>query len=257
LLVIVESWGHSTTLPSFDAWVRSPLDAQAIRSVYDMETGTVPFNGATAHGELRELCGADGDYGSLTGEEARSCLPAELVRDGYTTFGIHGFFGNMYARRTWWPQIGLQHVYFREDLPVHTSICGYAFPGICDQAVIDFTSRMLAGHDRRFGYVMTLNSHLPLETPTAAQRERDCRFPSAPIDDEECALAASWRNVFRAVAIAALRLKDSPTQIVIVGDHAPPLALGAGANFFSREVVPYLILRPKASATQAGANRAG
>jgi hypothetical protein len=242
-LILVESWGHGAH-PQFDRWVARAVLTPEIRAGYDISVGTVPFSGGTSHGELRELCGVDGDYRFLSEVRARSCLPVLFAANGFQVIGVHGFSKKMYSRSRWWPQVGIRNALFKEELPGLRQ-CGTAFPGVCDHDTLRILADHLAQPGPQFGYLVTLNSHLPLGVVSLRDRERECVKAPVPLDEGECALVVAWRKVFASAAVMAERLKDRPTSIIIVGDHTPPLWAGPGASFFSHGVVPYIILKPR------------
>jgi hypothetical protein len=125
--------------------------------------------------------------------------------------------------------------------------CGTVFRGVCDEDVATVFADQLkvSPGQRRFVYWLTLDSHLPvLET---APRSSDFACGSDINARRSKDLCTLMRTVFRlhtTVAAIALDPDLPPTMFVIVGDHAPPFVAPSKRELFSRDRVPYVVLRP-------------
>lgn len=244
-IVLVESWGRIAGSEALTQAIAAPLLTPTIARRYRVKIGLVPFNGSTTNAELRELCGVQANYRDLFDLPRLHCLTDRFAELGYTVTGLHGFYGDMFDRRSWWPRIGIRHRVFLDDFRKsgQTGVCGTAFPGLCDDALIAAVGNRLT-RDRQFVYALTINSHLPL--PRVADADGAFRCSTLPIalHDEPCGLAQAWRRVFTAVANIALREDIRPTQFIVVGDHSPPL-VSAGERGFDPTNVPYIVLTPR------------
>ena len=245
LLVVVEALGVLRD-PAARAALLSPFDDPALRARYDVALGTSSFFGATSYGEMRELCGSRDSYRSLW-DEHPACLPRRLAERGYRSVAVHGFKRTFYDRDQWYPRAGFAHALFRDDLaPGGHYRCRGPFPGPCDAEVAARVADALAAPGRpNFVYWMTLSSHIPVQTGTATPRF-GCAADTVFHDPSVCALAEIWADLFEAVAgIARAR---PGTEILLVGDHAPPLWRRAARAQFLPDRVQWISLSPRRSA---------
>jgi hypothetical protein len=239
LFVIVESLGLPRS-PALRQWLDSQLGGLG---AYDLRTADLPFRGSTTAGELRALCALSGSYRSIDAGIGAGCLPATLARQGWTTVGMHGFSSAMFDRKTWWPSIGLQQLHF-VDSPLFADRprCGAAFKGACDAQLIRQGMDALRP-GRRFVYLLTLNTHLPLDAgPVPATLSRQCAREA--VDEEACALVAGVGQVLNDLRTELQRATVTPL-VVVLGDHAPPFALRDSREAFSAEKVPAYVLVPR------------
>jgi hypothetical protein len=241
LLVVVESLGAPVE-PALQEW----LDRRMYSKSHQIQKYEAPFNGSTTYAELRILCGLYGHYSSMTAAEGTSCLPAQLSRLGWSTNGIHGFSARFFNRKVWWPLVGLEQLTFMDSpLLVKESMCGSAFYGVCDKEVLNYAGRWLNSGERRFAYVLTLNTHLPLDEGTVPQElEQICK--TKMVDFHACRLVAELGKVLDEI-ILVLENSQTPILALVVGDHAPPFNSLASRSVFSQEVTPAYLLHPNYS----------
>ncbi len=247
VVVLLESWGLAS-----DAEIRQSLVSEysrpEITSRYQVEQGTVPFWGATAAGEARELCSAISSPGANS-PAAQDCLPQKLRALGYRTIAVHGMSGLMYNRVKLYPRVGFDEMWFREKFDAaHLPRCAGAFRGTCDTAIADWIGHHLEEHSDgpQFIYWMTLGSHLPVPNPPQVNNPAPCSV--SPLLAQDVALCAYYQlvfNVHRSVFDMATAALARPTIFVVVGDHAPPFAEAERRNAFSNAVVPYVLLIPR------------
>lgn len=240
LLVVAEGWG----LPNDSAVLEKQIESLRRSShVTSLSLGRVHAKGATAAGELRELCGVVPtrlNFRRMTPEAVGDCLPARLRRQGYATVGIHGAYGGMYRRVLWWPQVGLSETIFKENVTLAQKPC-YSFPGHCDRYLLGTLKKRLEG-DKVFVYWLTLNSHMPYDRRDVANfREEFCDVWPA---DEDLGQLCDYQNLhvqfFEGLSALAEDDKMSGLEVVVVGDH-PPLFNDEGSrNRFFRDQVPVL-----------------
>ena len=249
LIVVVESWGVLKD-PAERALVEAPFRRAAVTERYSITTGVSPYYGSTTAGELRELCGQWGSYRDYLDHPVSGCLPARLGEAGYRTIAIHAFSGRMFDRDRWYPNIGFQEMRFAEQLwQPGERICQGVFTGACDSDVADDVGEALASENGtpQFVYWLTLNSHLPVH-PDARSRKLDCEGPGGRFRSEQvCRLAELWIQVFERIADVIAVPGLPPTDVLIVGDHAPPFWSHEGRSHFVAGEVPWILLRPRAA----------
>jgi phosphoglycerol transferase MdoB-like AlkP superfamily enzyme len=241
------------------AKLAAPYQSQIVLNRYTVQTGTVNFNGATVSGEFRELCGVQGGIDSVpvVDEVSAQCLPKLLKKEGYKTTAIHGYLGSMFDRKTWYRNLGFDDIEFLEDLRGRPGVrtCGGSVPGICDADVarlLDHNIASSADSGPQFYYWLTLNSHLPVATSNENAALFACStLHAANSDPSICAWMALIYKVNLAVAELSLDPRLPPTEIIIVGDHAPPFLTSKRRAQFSQDVVPYIHLVPRKQSRDA------
>jgi len=239
LYIIVESMGVHKSARS-RSWLLAQLAPAELSAHYHVRSGTLDFRGGTPDSELRRLCGLAGSYRHIDPDDTRNCLPNLLAAKGWRTAGFHGFSEKMFDRRRWWPVIGLQEMYFAEQLaPQFTNRCGAAFKGMCDVDVVRAAASR-AAEERTFAYALTLNSHLPLE-PTPISDDLALLCSTEHMTDDACALFAHYAVALRAIAFSLSGTSRIHT-VMVVGDHAPPFADLPSREQFVRDKVPYYVL---------------
>jgi hypothetical protein len=241
LFIVVESMG----LPVNDqlrTWLATRLVNAPLTEHYRVVESAPPFRGSTTSGELRALCALTGSYRQIDPDLASSCLPARLAAQGWMTIGIHGFSGKMFDRETWWPVIGIQSRNFVDsDFLRGSKRCGTVFAGACDEQVIERAVELLNG-GRRFVYVLTLNTHLPIEAhPVPAELQHECELTQT--DPESCDLLAALGRLLETVKDAVSKAVPAPL-VIVVGDHAPPFSRDTARASFDQERVPAFALIP-------------
>jgi hypothetical protein len=252
VLVLVESWGWTTEPPLNNALLQA-YQQPDLRDRYDVVQGSVPFHGATIAGEARELCGSSIDFHLLdaSATELKNCLPARLTDLGYHALALHGMKGSMFSRSAWYSAIGFQEILFNDRMKQQgLPDCSGAFIGTCDASVAEWIGRRLEKREDApvFVHWMTLNSHLPVPIPATLPAGAPC-LPALSLAPHTA--LCSWyqlvANVHQSVAQLAIGTLGRPTVFVIVGDHAPPFVDPALRKRFSRTVVPYILLLPRAN----------
>jgi phosphoglycerol transferase MdoB-like AlkP superfamily enzyme len=255
VLVLVESWGLARSQP-VQTSLLSSYQTKEFNESYTLSTGTVPFDGATVSGELRELCGNTLGLAvmSTSASNLKGCLPERMRRMGYRPIAIHGFDGAMFERSSWYPKLQFQETWFQAQLKEKgLPECPGPIPGICDAAIATWIGdRLDEAQQPHFIYWVTLNSHLPVPVSNKVKDPPSCTGIPALSDDAICAWYRLIFNVHRSIAELALRERDHPTEFVVVGDHAPPFASEERRSQFSPSVVPYLVLSPKCVSCNGG-----
>jgi len=250
VLVLVESWGLANDLALRQALVE-PFSDPALQARYKVLQGNMPFAGPTTSGEKRELCqsymGLDFDQG--TAAQLDRCVPMRMHRAGYSTFAVHGFSGDFFNRKDWYPRLGFEDIWFHDRLrAAGLPDCPGPFPGTCDDAVAAWLGVRLRepGNAPLFAHWVTLNSHLPIGDPPVLTSPASCDVSSITRSNTGI---CSWYQlvsvVNQSVRDLALMPSGRPTIFVIVGDHAPPFRKDSERAQFSQNEVPYVMLLPK------------
>jgi hypothetical protein len=245
--IIVESMGYLKSDAARDL-ISSPLNNPAIQQRYTVTSGHSGYYGSTTSGEMRELCDTRTSYQDLTEELAHHCLPSQLHRRGYETLAFHSFSGEMFDRADWYPVLGFDKIKFEEDmLPKLKRTCGTAFPGTCDTDVADVIAKEAARTTKpKLIYWLTLNTHIPV-APGYAMTDYKCASSKRVVFQraDVCRMGELWHDLFGAIARLAVDPAIGPAEIIIVGDHAPPLWSRAGREMFMPGQVAWYRLTPK------------
>lgn len=236
LVVVVESMGWPRH-PLLQQWLRDQLLNERTARLFKVTERLIRFRGATTYGELRTLCGLEGSYSVVTGLEASKCLPRRLSDLGWSASGFHGFSEDMFERRHWWPLVGITEAVFAESMaPILNRRCGSAFRGMCDEDVIELASKKLE-LPRSFVYVLTLNSHLPVEAHALDPKlEETCTAAQATAG--VCQLMATLGTTLGRIRRVVLRDQSLPLSVIVVGDHAAPFTDRAALSSMTPGVVP-------------------
>lgn len=241
LVIIVEAFGVPQS-EVLQAWLHARLATPRIDQRWKVREAREEFFGPTTRGELRTLCGLNAHYGRLTAATSTNCLPLQAQAKGYESIGLHGFSMRMFDRQDWWPMIGLKPWHFSEAQAARH--CNDAFPGVCDAEVLH-QAMALVDAPKRFVYALTLDTHLPLPSTTAApdpQLTAICKAEQVPAT--ACALLARIGSLLTVVETGLAGVR-SPPMVVVVGDHAPPFIAADSRGAFSASHVPLYILEPR------------
>lgn len=247
VMVMVESMGHLEN-PDHHRLLTERFRHAGLRRRYQVEVGYAPFYGSTTSAELRELCGRWATFDEFLDEPDRNCLPARLSAAGYRTVSVHGFTGNLFDRRRWYPNIGFQELRFAEEMyEPGDRICDGVFAGLCDIDVADHVAALLDRTQDRphFIHWLTLNTHLPV-IHRSDRRRLQCEEADTPLDVVMvCAMTELWIELFDSIIDIALTERPRPTDFLIVGDHAPPFWIRRSKAMFVSGQVPWILLRDR------------
>lgn len=238
LFVVVESMGLHASV-TLRGWLRAQLVTANVENRYEVRSFELPFRGATTAAELRALCGLGGSYGALSAQAGAACLPARMVEMGWDTVGYHGFSRRMFDRGNWWPRLGLQRTIFHDDMGDGTPQCGGAFRGACDAAVLARAAADVR-KPRTFAYVLTLNTHLPVESMEVPADLRDL-CTAQRVTDSVCLFTAALGRTMGQIG-EVLGALDQPLMVVVIGDHSPPFQVQQARAQFSSDRVPVFVL---------------
>ncbi len=246
VFVIVEGLGYLNDAKA-RGMVDAPLFDAGVTQKYNVSMGKVGYYGSTTAGEMRELCDTRERYVSFVTMGRSSCLPKKFRDRGYTTISVHGFSQEFFERETWYPTVGFDKELFGEALlPQAKRLCGGAFRGFCDADLPPIIAQEAAASSKpKFIYWLTLNTHIPI-APGEAKTDLGCaKGPGVFGHPQVCQMAELWHDVFASIAQLALDPRIGPAEIVIVGDHAPPLWSRSGRAQFEPGKVAWYRLTPR------------
>lgn len=243
MLVLVESMGLPRE-PVLQAWLKQRLATARVVARWDVRVTDEEFVGSTTSGELRTLCGMKGHYSRLDEAMAGGCLPRQLASRGVTSIGIHGFGLRMFDRADWWPRIGLTPWHWPVGGAPVPMNCNQAFPGVCDSAVLAQAVKQ-AQTPGRFVYVLTLDTHLPLDTRHAAPLPPALRSACAAsaTPDQACQLVNKLGDLLGRLE-GSLATSQATPFLVVVGDHMPPFGEMSNREAFVAHRVPMFVMTP-------------
>jgi hypothetical protein len=220
LLIVAESWGVPNDMAAQEGVLQKLKDRNDHFEFF--KQGNFQFLGLTVQGELRELCRLDTT--SLDLREVKTgfqhCLPNQLRKLGYKTHGTHNATNLMYGRDSWYKLAGFQETRFKENLDI-SEYC-VPFEGICDWDILPVIRQQLAGNEKVFSYWMTLTSHFHYAASDIHDQRFQCADYSIP-EGEACRNLRHQAQFFDNLA----KIIDTPemhgVEIVVVGDHVPPI----------------------------------
>jgi hypothetical protein len=250
LLVIMESWG----LPNdtvFQSVFQKIISSKAVQREFKPHWGRTRFTGSTTSAEMRELINAKGSYKYFLNHQSaesnfRSVFDKKKAA-GYDTYGFHSFTGKMFARTIWWYNVGLDHIYFMDEILAskignNKQLDGSTpFPSIKDEQMFDFMVQQTGQSKRKFVYFLTVNTHLPFTQSIGdLPGEIFSEISKMPVSTEA-------KNQMKKVAIELLYFIDAIKpedwdDILFVGDHIPPYLRDTDRKYFNPTFVPYLFL---------------
>jgi len=247
VVVMVESLARFTN-PEHEKLLTAWIENDELKARYRVETGYTTFYGSTTAAEIRELCGRWQEFDALLEQSQADCLPARLALAGYQTTALHGFTGDMFDRRIWYPNIGFQRLLFFEQMHrAGDRVCRGVFTGLCDVQVGDRVDEILrqSNGQPQFVHWLTLNTHVPV--PVAeSDGTLGCADRSGVFDHVMvCTMVELWLQLFDRITRIALNDDLPPTDFIIVGDHAPPFWRRKEKDLFVAGQVPWIVLRDR------------
>jgi phosphoglycerol transferase MdoB-like AlkP superfamily enzyme len=247
VMVVVEALGHFAN-PASQKTLLSPFADPELNKLYDVKFGETTYYGSTTAAEMRELCDTRKPYQDVLEGKPFVCLPHKMKEHGYNTLALHNFTGAFFDRLQWYPKLGFDNEFFFKDLVSSTHrLCGGPFRGPCDADVAPIiTQKLREAKQPTFFYWMTLSTHVPI-APHEGTPRLGCEHDGGSIGNVEvCYMTELWMDLFQSVAQLA---RDLPgTEIMLVGDHAPPLWSKAGRRLFTPGKVTWVRLTPKVAA---------
>jgi hypothetical protein len=251
LVIIVESWGlmnDSLNQQNLQEFINNKIKNVGFTSKW----GITPFEGGTVSAGLKQLVNVKGDYHYYLNHYSKNETSQSIFdiknKQGYQTTGFHSYRGEMFSREIWWPNIGIQKLYFRNnyilDKPtVQSKIYGEApFPSIKDNLMFDYLLKKTSinSSKKQFTYFLTVNSHLPFRVINKQEVNTKDPILQYAISEEAKNQLIFIKNLM-SYFIENLP-RSNYQKIVIVGDHMPPFINARDRYFYNSKMVPYLYL---------------
>lgn len=241
LVVVNESWG-STINNDINHDVVS--DIIASKNVENYKLSKIKVDGFTINGELRELCQKSLNHFNLKEQKKgfENCLPNLYRKIGYSTYAMHAATGAMYDRKYWYPRAGFQNLIFRETIHNLKSRC-YSFPGFCDRDLIDYVAQAFK-KPKVFFYWLTLNTHVNYDLRDLKLDKFDCLKYKINKDSASCRNLKLQKQFFYYLSELIKKPEMKGVDIIVVGDHAPPV-YAEDKKFFEDKYVGTLRIKVK------------
>ncbi len=250
LLVVVEAMGQFQDPAKQAILLQSFRDADLLKR-YNVNIGNSTYYGSTTAAEMRELCNTRKSYVEVAQDNNIVCLPKLMDEQGYRTISLHNFTSAFFDRADWYPKLGFEKRIFGQDLThVASHQCGGPFRGPCDMDLIPLIGKELReAKQPTFFYWMTFSTHVPV-APHEGKPRLGCEHGGGKIGNTEvCYMTEMWIDLME--GLAKLTASIPPTEILIVGDHAPPLWSKSGRELFTPGKVTWIRLAPRATQNRA------
>jgi hypothetical protein len=250
LLIIMESWGLPAEKKTKEK-LKSVLFKKAHENGWTASFGHTPFRGTTTSSELRELLNVRGDYRYLiNADSARQVESIFNIKkaQGYFNVAVHSFTGKMFERAIWWKNIGIDSACFLETVVFHRGYSNHElnhttpFLSLNDEdAFLFLTANTSPASQKKFGYLLTENSHLPFYDDKVAENDNDI------LDFKGLSPEANsqMRRIQELIFFFMHESGDQWSKILIVGDHIPPCLKSSDRIFYFQDKTPFLILTRK------------
>ncbi len=236
LLIVNESWG----VPINDD-IQKNILSPVIDNISVKKTirKNIDFDGFTIAGELRELCQKSPLHFNLKNQETgfEDCIPHFYKEKGYKTIAIHGALGLMYDRKYWYPRVGFEEILFRDKgLNLKDSFC-YSFPGNCDSDIAGVVLKKARENKKFFMYWLTLNTHSDYDIRDLKVDYMNCNEYNLDERSASCRNIKLQKQFFYNLSKIISDDAFKGTNVIIVGDHTPPIILKE-KNIFIEKKVP-------------------
>lgn len=228
LYIVAESWGSAR---------KDSMQKDILKNIYQQENllefihaGYFDFSGATVQGEIRELCQLRIDTGFalnlLEKNQFSTCLPNVLKAQNYQTFALHNTNGQLYERVDWYPKAGFQHIQFGDGMSGLTRCT--AFNGICDWEMPNQIMKTFSAHTNQkiFYYWLTLSAHNTYYAEDIKTTRFQCEQYGLNPAGEMCRNSKLNVQLMDSVATLIARPEMKGVEVIIVGDHMPPILDG-------------------------------
>ena len=154
--------------------------------------------GSTVSAELRYLCGVNGGF-----VQSSDCLP-----NGRHSLALHGNSLSYFNRYSMYRRMGFEELRGKHE-EKNAEECNYAYNAVCDSALLDVLRRKISDKGcEGFYYMLSIDSHFPYEK-----------------------YGGDAKGMFKDLSVFLKVARDIKNaypecQIIIAGDHPPPLASG-------------------------------
>lgn len=148
-------------------------------------------------------------------------MPHILNKLGYETQAIHGGSSTIYGRKEWYPKAGFKTRTFQEELnkPVNC----IPFDGICDWDILPFLKQSFAQDKKLFNYWLTLTAHYTYYQHDIHNERFNCATYNLPATGDACRSLKLQTQFFDYIAEFVISPEMQGVEVIIVGDHPPPL----------------------------------
>ena len=250
MIIIVESFGFIN-----DPLIRKEFENK-ISQIFESNNwqcrwGKARFSGGTTRAELRELFNSEGDYRYLLDPKHagnRNSLIKIKKNQGYNTSAIHSFKGNMFERQLWWKNVGIENIYFSEDVQKELNFkkkLNYDTPFISanDEDAFDYIQNKVSKDKKVFLYFLTENGHLPFKgfTKETIVNENVYLKKMGSMSEEG---KNQHKRIWGFLKYVAKKLNQNKIQkVVIIGDHMPPFVNKIDRAYYNDKYVPFVALK--------------
>lgn len=154
--------------------------------------------GSTVSAEVRYLCGVNGSIFPST----------DCLAKGPDSLALHGNVLSYFNRYAMYNKMGFSTAIGRHEA-AGLDECRYAYNAVCDSALINMLSAKVSNNAcQGLYYMLTIDSHFPYEK----------------YGGEAKGMFRDLESLLKVVR--TLRISYPECQVVIAGDHPPPLASG-------------------------------
>jgi len=246
LFIISESWGLPYNIKILESQLNPLYKDNLIKKI---KMGEVQTLGATVFGEFRELCEkipSKLNFFNINEAPLENCLPNVMRNKGYKTISMHAADETAYDRTNWYPVIGIDEMFFRKELSTMLKkgdrLHCYSFPGLCDDSLFTITHNILNSDEKVFLYWLTLNSHHPFDKRDIINYNKNIceRDFHLGYDEGLCNYHNMHFQFFNGLAKMIRSDNLSGVEVLIVGDHPPPLNSEIARSYFNPRKVPFL-----------------
>jgi phosphoglycerol transferase MdoB-like AlkP superfamily enzyme len=187
------------------------------------------YGGGTAEAEFEALTGLSAytlpgiDFQNFAGQfsDKISALPHALADVGYTTIGMHNYFGTFWKRQTVYPKMGFQRIAFVDQMYWKRKDGWPKDFSLYNQALAHY--KVAPAGKKQFMFLVTVNTHGPfIKENDSGITQYQARLGQA-IDEFK---------TFTQQIEASAKARKRDVIIVIFGDHKP----GLNQEFYERGI---------------------
>lgn len=238
LFIIVESFG----LPHIKE-INQEITAPLNKIIKLKKQGDINYTGFTIGAEMREFCSFEVINYNIKNSniDFNECLVNKINKLGYESISVHGTSGFMYDRKYWYPKIGFKNSIFLDSgLNLKSISMCKSFPGACDQDIAMTVVNQLNQNKKTFLYWLTLNTHHPYKLQDLKIKPFNCKKYNIEEDSAACRNLSLQNQFFNSLTKVIKNYKGDSLQVILVGDHTPPMPL-TEKEVFVKNKVPYYI----------------
>ncbi|MFA6948437.1 MAG: sulfatase-like hydrolase/transferase [Eubacteriales bacterium] len=207
---------------------------------------TTGFGGGTVRPDFEVLTGMTTDSlpsGAVPFQYVRADTDSYLrpyLSLGYETVALHPYLSNFYQRKSAYPKLGFEELYFVDELDKITEV-DQRWRGrqVSDDSFADYLIYMLEKNDApTFLYGISMENHQPYDDKFSAE-ETYVTVENPLLDGATLNLVSNFTQGLADADAALGKLADyidsaqRPTVLVWFGDHAPTLGASYAAYFQS------------------------